>query len=423
MNNNSNYPDGIFNNTINGDFSHVNSVLQSLSNTDLINQFQKFAQFKNIYNTNNYRLIKAIIGLANHFDSSNIIQVYRTIYNENINKLGNNRVLAPDPFHFLFYLLQFLHMEANNSPKNSDPNILNSLTVEQKKNEDDVVTIFINYITSNHKDSIIFDYFFHSEENKFLCPNCGTYYDCELISIFKMPVAKILEWRNRNFKEKINFNLTLDDCFNYYCQNNQRICQCNTSINIYKKIFNWKYIIISFIRDSLGNNREIDFPINFDFSKFSAVTNGKNKYVLNSCISYMFYSGNKGIYISDVNFGLDSENGIWVRYMDKSKQPQNSFQNIYQYQPQMLIYRLIFDNFTQNQGQGENQSNMNNPSSSNYNVIQFSNAINNQNYNNNNNNMNNQYNMNANNQNQNIYQQNMNMNGNHFNNDNLYRVN
>ena len=36
------------------------------------------------------------------------------MYNKNQNYIKSKNVLNPDPFHFLYFLLQFIHIEINN---------------------------------------------------------------------------------------------------------------------------------------------------------------------------------------------------------------------------------------------------------------------------------------------------------------------
>lgn len=421
--NNSNYPRGITNSN-NGEFSYANGVLLFLRIPSLITYLQQFAQFFKVDNQNSrYRLLKAINELysSDNPDSKNVIKVLNDLYEENRAKLNSINPLPQDPYNFLFFLLQFLHLEVNFSPRTANPKLLNQLTIEQKRDESKVTNIFSEYIKLNHKDSIIFDYFYHTEKNLYSCQRCGTYYDCELISIFKMNLSTILAWRNLYHNNKAGIMLNLDDCFNYYCQGKRKVCQCNNDMSVAKKIYNGRYIIISFKRDANGNNRDIDFPIKFDFSNYANNVNGRNRYTLYSCISYMPYNNNQGSYITYMNYNLNNDYGNWVKYMNNFVKELNSCNDIYEYQPHMLIYSADIDNANQKGNISQNMNNssdMNNQSFSDFNLINLDNNLNNGNYNNNNINLSNQQNnfMNANNFNGNN-------NNNNFNNGNNGNIN
>ena len=385
-----------------GDCSYAHSALQCLLMHPIMNECSLNQQilFNNI---NRFQLTCEIINLYNSIkqrqtgNSSNFIQLFLNLYNQKISgKITGAGNFQKDPYHFLKYLLILLHSELNQSPKTFDINRFQNLTIEERKNEQLIKELYAEFFQQNYCGSVIFNNFYSCEKSQYICPNCQTYYDCDLFCIFSMDVQKTLEERKKN-NSIFQSNLTLDDCLDYYCNNNPMKCPfCNINIFRYVKIFNGKTIIIRFKRNNLGNSCDIQFPIKYNFTKYSACgNNSNNNYILKSIISYK-PQANK--YFADINTNLNSDLGQWNRYMDSQIQVLSSFSDIYKFEPQILIYEQMDLNQGNNNNNNNNNNNINNNNngisnpqpifwnrSTGYNDITMNNALQNNNFNNANN--------------------------------------
>ena len=398
---------GIKSNIADGECSCFHSVLQCLLMHPVMEIcFNNYnLNIDNINNNNNkYPLTFEIIKIYNTImqrkiaNSSNFINLFRNIINQNKNNFENiNAYSINTPGLFLYFLLFLLHNELNESPKNFDINLINNISFEQKKNKDSLMEFYLNYITKCHEDSIIFKYFFNTEKIIFNCLGCGMYYDCNIKNIFSIDLSGVNDYRKKIKPNASQINADLYECFDYYCNYKNVICQnCQTNIIRYVRVFNGKTLIITFHRNINGANRkcDVDFPIKFNFSKFTAFNERNMEYVLKGCISYGLISNNNWKYIADVNLDVNNNSqGRWIRYIDSNSYILESSKRIYDYEPQILIYQL--NDLEEN---NNNNININNNQNSGYfynNFIRMNNAFNNPN---NNNNINNNNNLNNNNQ-------------------------
>ena len=422
---------GINSTMSNGEYSCFHSVLQCLLMHPIMKVcWDKYNYLINHINNNNnrYPLTREIIKMYSFIikgqtaNSSNFIRLFQNIVNQNRNSFGiNDAYSIKSPGQFLYILLFLLHCELNESPRNFDMNLLNNIPLNQKKDENSLVNLYVDYFTKCHKDSIIFNYFFNTEKKIFNCLNCGMYYDFDLKHIFYINLSNINEYRKKN-PDSSQCNVNLYECFDYYCNNNNKPCQyCRINLIKYVRIFNGNTLIISFERNSNSGSpkSDVDFPIHFNFSKYAAFNEGNNDYTLKSCISYGSIPRYGCKYFADIN--LDANNnsqGRWVRYIDSHSYILESCTKIYDYKPQILIYQsndleenININNINVQQNVNNNnnhQQNFNDFSGSNF-IGMYNNFINNQN---NINNVNNQINSNMN-----------NSNGNNFNHNNLNNQN
>ena len=376
-----------------GDCSYIHSVLQCFLMHPLMKEINNSFNFNQLNNNKRFRLTIEMLRLFNTINQGNIgnstyiIDLHDKISDENRNILGNdNRYLLKDPYHFLYYFLHFLHIELNFSQGNFDINVLTNASLRDKKQENLILEIFANYLLAYHGNSLIFRYFLSSEKNKYLCNNCGTYFDFSINSIFTMYLPQIKEYYYRKNRHNAQI-VTLDDCFDCYCNDNNVFCQyCNSNIKQYKQIYNGKSLIIRFRRNSLGNSCDVSVPYTFDFTRYSGLTDNdfNNRfYVLKSCISFMPFNNNSGKYLADVNIDVNSNSGKWIRYMDSQVKVLDNPDDIKRYEPQILIYELKI--LEPNNNFGNQNMNNNHNFDPNRIIIQS-------NYNNNNN-INNQMNM------------------------------
>ena len=428
------FPSGIFCPNNYGDCSYAHSVLQSLLMHPLMKiEYEYFSNLIHSCNLNNnrFRLTKELLNIYKTINknqpanSNNIIESYLTIANENIKSLGNNyKFKEKDPFHFMLYFLQFLHLELNFSRNNFDDKRLNNLSLADKRQENMMRNIFFEYLNECHNNSVVFIYFTNYEENTYKCKNCGEYYDFSLHNIYEINLSKLYFIKNGiNNSNKSLINL--DDCFNYYCNAYAECLFCKQNVILNKTIYNGKSIIIRFKRENFTNKCDVDFPLQFDISDYSFYSKSNYQqtfYVLKACISRT----KEGKYFADINIGAETNSGKWVRYLDSQAIKLDSSNDIKIFEPQILIYVLKNlernnnnYNYNNNNNPGTNINNnanklinFNNKESGAYFFQNFHNNINNSN--NNNNSINNNNNINYTQNNSSLYQNNFN-NSNNFN--------
>lgn len=138
------FPRGI-KNFQNGNFSYANCVLQSISclncikdiicNQNIINHIQH----SQLLLTKEFINILFILNKIYNKDvcSDEIIIYFQKYYNHYKSYIQSKNVLNNDPFHFLYFLLQFLHLE-NNSPECPNYNIQNlfNQSIDNQKNDE-----------------------------------------------------------------------------------------------------------------------------------------------------------------------------------------------------------------------------------------------------------------------------------------------
>lgn len=335
----------IYNYNINSECSYINCALQALINLDCIKQWIKMLNnYNNIMNNISASLTKEFYQLfifllspqQELIDSTNIIFHY-----DNKTKNMYQKEIAKDPYHFLFYFLEIIHYE-NNAPKNSNYNInlYKNQTIESMRNDQTMLMKYCDYFCQT-QNSIISDYFFNTEKYLFKCNSCPDTYYYWYKKILLFNIDKSRKYRNERESFKANQNITLDDCFLFYQGGNETMCPICGNFNAcdYRKIFtSTKVIIIALKRTNHTFKGDLNFTTYFSISKY-VIQNGNNNmnYALKACISAYYY--NKNIkYFSDVCI-----NNNWYRFLDNGKRKINNINELYKYEPQVLIYELIND--------------------------------------------------------------------------------
>lgn len=362
---------GINCNMSDGECSYVHAVLQCLLMHPIMYQCQnEFNSIKN-NNKNRFLLTKELykiydtIRFGKTANSSNFIHLFQNIFNQNKNAFNNMDIYSiKTPGKFLYFLLSLLDFELNNSPNDFDTRLVTNISLAQKKDENYLINLYLNYFIRNRSGSIIFKYFFSNEKSQYVCPKCDKYYDCELKSIFVMKLNEINEYRRKINKNALNYNLNLGECFDYYCNNNIERCKHCNEYNImrYAKINNGRTLIIRLKRNNNGSKCDVDFPIVFNFRKFAENLSLKMNYILKACVSYGSFQDYGWKYFADINFDVNiNSNGRWRRFIDSQSYILESWRQIYEYEPQILIYQLSDleennNNFINN---GQNMNNNN----------------------------------------------------------------
>ena len=441
-------PRGISNGQF-GDFSYANSVLQSLSCLDSLKEVINKKEYMILLQQPQYSLANQVF---------NLILILNKIYNKDaysdpiiisfINKYNNNKymiqsqkVLDRVPFQFLYFLLQFLHLELN-IPKNPNYNLQNlfSQPLQCQKNDEYMLNLFLDFF-ENTQNSIISDYFFSIEKYTFNCFLCGIYYSYSMRNLFKINIEKAKEKRDLEYPNKKDLNLNVDDILNYYFSTFPKKCKnCGHKLkeNI-KILLNTKILIIYLDRRNHTYNfkGDIDFTETLDLKNYVVKSGRETKYVLKACICF---NGNKYLSYCKINFTDDKNNEVFYRFIDNQVKKVRGINELYEYEPQMLFYELQTENpqyyFSSQESTNVNSNfdqnsrvyNYNNYGNNNYNnqYNGFYNDCNinmNNNYNNCNNNIFNNNNCNCNNCNNNNNFNNNTFNDNNSNNNNYNNIN
>ena len=265
----------------------------------------------------------------------------RESINKNKSIIQSKNVLKEDPFHFLFFLLQFIHFETN-VPKNPNYNInlLNNQSMNNKQNDVYMFNLYKDFFNQT-QNSLISNNFYNIERYLYECPNCKQYYNYGMKTVLRIDVEEVIKFRNNKFPMNINNKIDLRDCFYYYNDKITLTCEnCgNPNTSKFAQICKpARVLMIAFERNYNGFNNDIDFPINLDLSAFinQNIINNNTNYSLVSCISY---DNNSGKYFADCCIKSSGYRNFY-RFIDNQISYINDKKYIYQYEPQVLIYEL-----------------------------------------------------------------------------------
>ena len=333
-----------YSNNPNINMSYAHSVLQSLYSLFCIRGHflndQNFNLFPNLSKYFYFLLRSLQNGLIG--DSSNLIFNY--------NKNSNESALKTDPYHFLFYFLDKLHLE-NNNPSNPyyDYSQLENASLNCQMNDNYMYSLFCSFFQST-QNSIISKKFYNIIKFKKSCKQCkNSFYKYYIRKIFKFYIDDYFKFRNEAIPAKANNpKLDLDECFQCYTGGIQTFCpncQMNTAIE-YKKIwFAPEILIIYFHRIKHSFRGDVDFRNIISISNYFSydmIDSDHNKintvYSLKACISF----ANNNKYFADCFMPYNNQlGGIWMRYMDGEKRLLGDVEKeIHEYEPQLLIYEL-----------------------------------------------------------------------------------
>ena len=344
------FPQGITNNFQNNqlNFSYVHAALQPLCFLDTTKNLFSFMENNGMRYNNFFPMANELLKIIERVnsgivpDSQNILFYYGKKYLENQMNIISKNVLATDPFHFLYFLFQFLHLETNMC--NKYDNTLFNQSLNAMKNDDYIYMQFLMFIMKT-QNSIISNDFFNTVRYTYVCQMCGKYFFYGLQNIYRMNIDTIRYFRDKAFPMKQGTNLDLSELFTCYSggtYNNCRNCGNNRCPRYTRICFPAKTIIISLERKNHPFKNDINILSHFDLLPFISKTrtaglNLNTIYELKSVISYINF-GNHGKYFSDCKIRINN-NQMWVRYID-------SFYQIIQpndvciYEPQILIYEI-----------------------------------------------------------------------------------
>ena len=335
----------------NSEETYASTLLQSLSILDSIS-----SDFKSHDPTpsasNNKKLTDAFKAfLYGNFNSINnsLFQDLIKIYNEYAQNTSD--ALLHDPYHFLKYFIMFLNTE-NNYVKDTS---FFQLYEQQKRNAcnnfDASVNLFEEYCRKT-QNSIISKNFYYSEITNIICNNCGTnIFNCSLNPIIEIDIQRYISQFSQN-------NITLKDCLNYYINSNPTTCpNCQNNACMFKLLINDSKTLIFYLnRNSHNGFNDINFDLELDvsncFNKDKTKSKVYTKYDLRACLCY---SGNYGYF---VDYNIKGQNGnIWFRFNNQYK--KISINELYTYEPIILIYESSENNKNYLGGNNQNQINQN----------------------------------------------------------------
>ena len=344
------FPQGITNNFQNNqlNFSYVHAALQPLCFLDTTKNLFSFMENNGMRYNNFFPMANELLKIIERVnsgivpDSQNILFYYGKKYLENQMNIISKNVLATDPFHFLYFLFQFLHLETNMC--NKYDNTLFNQSLNAMKNDDYIYMQFLMFIMKT-QNSIISNDFFNTVRYTYDCQMCGKYFFYGLQNIYRMNIDTIRYFRDKAFPMKQGTNLDLSELFTCYSggtYNNCRNCGNNRCPRYTRICFPAKTIIISLERKNHPFKNDINILSHFNLGPFISKTrtaglNLNTIYELKAVISYINF-GNFGKYFSDCKIRINN-NQIWVRYID-------SFYQVIQpndvciYEPQILIYEI-----------------------------------------------------------------------------------
>ena len=344
------FPQGITNNFQNNqlNFSYVHAALQPLCFLDTTKNLFSFMENNGMRYNNFFPMANELLKIIERVnsgivpDSQNILFYYGKKYLENQMNIISKNVLATDPFHFLYFLFQFLHLETNMC--NKYDNTLFNQSLNAMKNDDYIYMQFLMFIMKT-QNSIISNDFFNTVRYTYDCQMCGKYFFYGLQNIYRMNIDTIRYFRDKAFPMKQGTNLDISELFTCYSggtYNNCRNCGNNRCPRYTRICFPAKTIIISLERKNHPFKNDINILSHFNLGPFISKTrtaglNLNTIYELKAVISYINF-GNFGKYFSDCKIRINN-NQMWVRYID-------SFYQIIQpndvciYEPQILIYEI-----------------------------------------------------------------------------------
>ena len=342
---------GINNNNSNKNFSYIHSVLQSLSCLEvsqfLINQnnFQNF----NINLCITIELYNIMKMLNNGFEaySGNIINYYQN----KVNLINHtNTAFSGDPYHFLFYLLELIHYENNMAPdKFYNIQSLYTQNVQMQAIDDYMYILFYDFFRRT-QNSLISNYFFNIEKYTTNCMKCGTLYFYGIKKILRFNIDMYRIYRDKAYPLRAGQNLTLDDCFRCYIGGTPSMCQnCGIgAIKTTKLCCTTKVLIIYLERNNHKFCCDIDFLPSLNILNYFSIKRSNNitfnpTYNLKACISYDQFN-NK--YFADCYVATNNMLSGWYRFIDNQVSLlKNAYDETHKYEPQLLIYELVPQNF------------------------------------------------------------------------------
>ena len=175
-------------------------------------------------------------------------------------------IAANDPKDLILFLLESMHKELNNPPKNKKKN-------NYSINNNIFIDVFNNYIKeyTNKNKSIISEEFYGYTNSLTTCAFCfSTIHNVQSFNILFFPLEEVRKFKGYNFN-----NIRINDCFEYY--EKQEIYPsfyCNdckkmfAAYNQSKIVYSPKTLIIN-----LNRGRGLQYDVNIIFEEYLNLRN------------------------------------------------------------------------------------------------------------------------------------------------------
>ena len=340
-------------NISNMNYSYIHSVLQSMSCLESSKQFlyQNNFQFfnQNLCLTIELYNLMSMLNNGKEAYSADIIKYY-------INRANlinhTDSIFSQDPYHFLFYLLELLHLENNMPPDNNyDYRTLYNQDIKNQRNDDYMYILFYDFFKRT-QNSMISNFFFNIEKYTTNCMKCGTIYFYGIKKIFRFNIDLFKQYKSNFYPLIKGGKLSLDECFRCYIGGSPGPCKnCgNLSTTVTQICCTTKVLIIYLDRKNHTFYGDIDFKPTLNILNYYSIKRSNNlnffpTYNLKACISL---SSNMK-YFADCNVSNNSIFNSWYRFMDDQVKILGDIETeIHQYEPQILIYELDQQNYNNN---------------------------------------------------------------------------
>ena len=331
------------------DTSFINSVLQVLSSLDCVrlwvNNLNNNRQ--SLFNNSQCIITRELYSIFFSLYNGQNVDSYNFIlnYNNKYKSVYNNNKLHDDPYHFLFFLIDLIHVENNYPPNpNFNLNLLQNRKIEELKNDNFMFNFFCSFYQQT-QNSFISNYFYNIIKNEIDCEFCSKLYFYTFKYILKFDIEQYKIYRNQATPEKTIQNLSFEECFDCFTGGN--IKKCNNCNQPNSKFFssitgNAKILIIALIRKNHVFKCDVDFTNKLNIFPYCDTKNkNKTSYNLKACISMC----NPGEYFSDILI-----NNYWYRYYKNNMKMLGDVQKeIHTFEPQLLIYELEENNIQNSQ--------------------------------------------------------------------------
>ena len=385
---------------------YMNATLQCLSNTDkLTNFFLKEFKYDKADDTKKisnqyYRLIHHLWN--KYTDKKDYAPKHFKEVLSEVNPLFSG-INANDSKDLLNFLLETIHKELNNAPKEEkeDNDIGNNIN---QFNEEDIKQSFFKDFAKRYR-SIISDLFYFTFEIKSQCCNCKYIkYNFQVSPFLEFPLEQVNQYLFNNGKiasltnmDGSNPDINLYDCFEYnqkvdlMNEENQMYCNlCNNSYDSYYSTTLYLLPEILIINLNRGKNAvyqcNVNFPEELNLTNYVINKEYNTQYELYAVICHIGPSSMSGHFVAYCRNRMDNQwylyndsiDNQWYLYNDSIVTLCEKSNEYLNKMPYILFYKSknLNKNNIENNNNVNNIINQNNLNNQNQNIINDNNNIN-----------------------------------------------
>ena len=331
---------------------YMNATLQSLSNTEKLTDYFLKEEHQLIPQTMSYEYQKVVKKLWNKKNNKKSYAPHS--FKELLSKENSlfEGINANDSKDLINFLLEKFHQELNSTKAN---NTYNNMAISQQDQLDEKKMLNLFFLDFKNKYcSIISDLFYGVMETKSQCQGCNlTKYNFQIYSFIEFPLEQVNMYCIMNGlksnNDTNNPDVSLGECFNYYCKtdlmngDNQMYCNickanCNAlySTNLYSLPNN---LIINLNR---GKNAiyqcNVKFPEKLNLFNFVSSREGNTYFELYAVISHIGPSSMSGHFIAYCKHKKDKK---WYKYNDSFVEPCQQKEEFRNGMPYILFYQAL----------------------------------------------------------------------------------